>query len=145
MAYINGNEVLFSATLNTDAVIVQERGTSETAAMSQKAVTEELEKLEAQGVEIVQERGESETAVMSQKTVTNELNEASMRDVAMIAAINKLSKIATSIDLSAYDSNGQIVETYADGSTKTTTVEFDENGSPIKITDSNGNETVLTW
>lgn len=145
MAYIDGKEVLFSATVNTDAVIVQERGTSETAAMSQKAVTEELEKLEAQGVEIVQERGESETAVMSQKIVTSELNEASMRDVAMIAAINKLSKIATSIDLSAYDSNGQIVETYADGSTKTTTVEFDENGNPIKITDSNGNETVLTW
>ena len=114
MAYINGKEVLFSATVTTD-------------------------------VEVVQERGTSETAVMSQKAVTNELNEASMRDVQMIAAINKLSKIAASIDLSAYESSGQIVETYADGSTKTTTVEFDENGNPIKITDSDGNETVLTW
>lgn len=145
MAYINGKEILFSANLTAAVEVVQERGTSETAAMSQKAVTEELKKLEAQGVEIVQERGESETAVMSQKTVTNELNEASMRDVQMIAAINNLSKIAASIDLSAYESSGQIVETYADGSTKTTTIEFDENGNPIKITDSNGNETVLTW
>lgn len=97
------------------------------------------------GVEIVQETGLSETAVMSQKAVTNELNEASMRELAMIAAINNLSKIATSIDLSAYESSGQIVETYKDGSTKTTAVEFDENGNPIKITDSNGNETVVIW
>ena len=74
----------------------------------------------------------------------------------------------TEIDLSSYESNGEIVETYADGSTKTTivefdesngtivetfadgstrttTVEFDEIGNPIKITDGNGNETVITW
>ena len=82
-------------------------------------------------VEIVQELGTSKTAVMSQKAVTEELNE--------------LYKVATSIDLSAYESNGQIVETYEDGSTKTTTVEFDAIGNPIKITDAKGNVTVLTW
>lgn len=50
-----------------------------------------------------------------------------------------------SIDLSAYESDGRIVETYADGSVVTTVMEFDENGKPTKITDSNGNVTVLTW
>lgn len=49
-----------------------------------------------------------------------------------------------SVDLSAYES-GTIVETYADGTTKTTTVEFDDDGNPIKITDGDGNVTELTW
>lgn len=51
----------------------------------------------------------------------------------------------TSIDLTNFESNGTIVETYADGSTITYTMEFDADGNPIKVTDSNGNETVLTW
>lgn len=50
-----------------------------------------------------------------------------------------------SIDLSGLDTNGTIVETYADGTSKTTTMEFDENGNPIKITDADGNVTTLTW
>jgi bacillopeptidase F (M6 metalloprotease family) len=50
-----------------------------------------------------------------------------------------------SIDLSALDTEGKIVETFADGSTKITLVEFDENGNPIKLVDADGNETVLTW
>lgn len=53
--------------------------------------------------------------------------------------------VATSIDLSGYESNGQIAETYADGTTKTTTVEFDASGNPTKITDGDGNVTTLTW
>ena len=131
MAYINGKEVLFypqGVATGADVEIVQERGTSETAAMSQKAITEELKKLETQGAEIVKENGRLST------------NQAQM-----IMAIAKLYEVATSIDLSAYESNGRIVETYEDGSTKTTRVEFDENGNPIKITDGNGNVTVLTW
>lgn len=52
---------------------------------------------------------------------------------------------ATSIDLSKLDSEGKIVETFADGMTKTTTLEFDTNGNPIKITDGDGNVTTLTW
>lgn len=52
---------------------------------------------------------------------------------------------ATSIDLSGLDTTGQIVETYADGSTKTTTIESDANGTPVKITDADGNVTTLTW
>lgn len=117
MAYINGKEVLFYP-----------QGVATGA-----------------DVEIVQETGLSETAVMSQKAVTEELNESSARELTMIKAINELYKVATSIDLSAYESNGQIVETYEDGSTKTTTVEFDAIGNPIKITDANGKVTVLTW
>lgn len=50
----------------------------------------------------------------------------------------------TAVDLSNYD-GGTIVETYADGTSKTTTIEFDADGNPIKITDSDGNVTVLTW
>lgn len=52
---------------------------------------------------------------------------------------------ATSIDLSALDSAGKVVETYADGTSKTTTLEFDENGNPVKITDGDGNVTTLIW
>lgn len=48
------------------------------------------------------------------------------------------------IDLSAFDTEGKIVETY-DDKTKTTTMEFDESGNPVKITDGDGNVTVLTW
>ena len=53
--------------------------------------------------------------------------------------------VATVVDLSAYESDGKIVETYADGSVVTTVMEFDSNGKPTKITDSNGNVTMLTW
>lgn len=52
---------------------------------------------------------------------------------------------ATAVDLSAYESSGKIVETFADGTTKTTTVEFDSDGNPVKITDGYGNVTTLTW
>lgn len=52
---------------------------------------------------------------------------------------------ATSIDLSGLDTTGQIVETYVDGSTKTTSLEFDADGNPIKITDGDGNVTELIW
>lgn len=46
------------------------------------------------------------------------------------------------IDLSASD---KIVETFVDGSTKTTTLEYDSTGHPIKITDEGGNVTTFTW
>ena len=54
-------------------------------------------------------------------------------------------KIATDVDLSKYESEGIIVETYADGSSLTHTFEFDANGRPTKRTDSNGGETIFTW
>lgn len=53
--------------------------------------------------------------------------------------------VATEVDLSAYESDGKIVETFADGTSKTTTVEFDADGNPVKITDGDGNITTLTW
>lgn len=49
------------------------------------------------------------------------------------------------IDMSAFESEGKIVEHYADGTSGTTLFEFDTDGNPTKITDSNGNVTVLTW
>ena len=52
--------------------------------------------------------------------------------------------IPASVDMSGYDS-GTIVETFADGSTKTTTIEFDADGNPTKITDGDGNVTTYTW
>lgn len=56
------------------------------------------------------------------------------------------SELATpaSVDMSGFDS-GTIVETFADGSTKTTTIEFDTNGNPTKITDGDGRVTTYVW
>ena len=50
----------------------------------------------------------------------------------------------TAIDISEFDANGTIVETYADGTSKTTTMEFDDKGNPTKVTDGDGNVTELT-
>ena len=52
--------------------------------------------------------------------------------------------LPTAIDLSRMD-EGEIVETFSDGTTKTTTIEYDADGNPVKITDDDGNVTVLTW
>lgn len=59
--------------------------------------------------------------------------------------VDAANKTATTVDLSAYESNGTIVETYSDGSTITYTMNFDDEGNPTKITDSDGNITNLTW
>ena len=59
--------------------------------------------------------------------------------------IARVTPATVSLDMSAFDADGVIIETFADGSTKTTTMEFDANGNPIKITDTNGNVTILTW
>ncbi len=53
--------------------------------------------------------------------------------------------VPASIDMSAFDSEGKIVETFEDGTSKTSVIEFDEGGNPVKITDGDGNVTVLTW
>lgn len=53
---------------------------------------------------------------------------------------------AESVDLSEFESNGIIEQTNADGSVVVYQFHFDaETGNPTKITDSNGNETVLMW
>lgn len=58
--------------------------------------------------------------------------------------ISGIVKPATAVDLTAFESDGIIVETYADGSTVTTTMERNAEGKITKITDSNGNVTVMT-
>ena len=50
-----------------------------------------------------------------------------------------------SIDMSAFESEGKIVETYADGTSKTTVVELNGIGNPSKITDSDGNVIQFMW
>lgn len=75
------------------------------------------------------------------KVITQVVVEAS----AAIQAVEQRLAPAASIDMSAFDSAGQIVETFADGTSKTTTIEFDASGNPVKITDGDGNVTVLTW
>lgn len=58
--------------------------------------------------------------------------------------IEEKKSLLSGVDLSGYE-NGTITETYEDGSTITYSFEFDADGNPTKITDSNGNEIVLNW
>lgn len=58
--------------------------------------------------------------------------------------INSTEKTVTKLDLSEYES-GNIIEKYSDGSTLTYTLTFDKDGNITKITDSNGNETDITY
>lgn len=57
----------------------------------------------------------------------------------------KFLPVAPSVDLTAFENDGIIVETYADGSTVTTKMERNAEGKVTKVTDSNGNVIVLTW
>lgn len=49
-----------------------------------------------------------------------------------------------SIDMTAFETDGIIKEYYGD-TEKITTMEFDADGNPVKITDGDGRVTVLTW
>ena len=64
---------------------------------------------------------------------------------ALLAEKGDAPKTPTEVDLSGFESEGIIVETYADGSTLTHNFEFDADGKPIKIMDSDGNEMILIW
>ena len=54
-------------------------------------------------------------------------------------------KRTVAVDISGFETEGKIVETYSDGTSVEYSFEFDSEGNPTKITDSDGNETVLTW
>ena len=58
---------------------------------------------------------------------------------------NGKEKRTVAVDLSGFETEGKIVETYSDGTSVEYSFEFDSEGNPTKITDSDGNETVLTW
>ena len=73
------------------------------------------------------------------------LIEISVGYISVVAKVLFEEKTVSSIDMSNFEANGTIIEQYADGTTKTTTIEFDENGNPIKITDGDGNVLTLTW
>ncbi len=82
------------------------------------------------------------------KVITQVVTEAGAAMEELGAAIDVMARHlapAASINMSAFDSEGKIVETFADGTSKTTVIEFDEGGNPVKITDGDGNVTVLTW
>jgi YD repeat-containing protein len=84
--------------------------------------------------------------IIGQVAALNEISKDNLsaelkRELDIVDGANRFS----SIDMTALDSDGVIVETFADGSTKTTTIEFDANDNPIKITDTTGKVTVLTW
>jgi hypothetical protein len=63
----------------------------------------------------------------------------------LLPSILPKEKKPASINLTNYASNGTIVEQYADGSTFTYTVTFNADGKPVKVTDSDGNVTTMTW
>jgi hypothetical protein len=54
-------------------------------------------------------------------------------------------KRTVAVDLSGFETEGKIVETYSDGTSVEYSFEFDSEVNPTKITDSDGNETVLVW
>lgn len=90
MAYIDGNEVLFSATVNTEGVdveIVQTTGDSTTAVMSQKATTEAI--AAAIG-------GSGSTEKLYLHTVTMQTNDIHGEDVFNFS-FSFVSKLATKV------------------------------------------------
>lgn len=65
--------------------------------------------------------------------------------VSMLGGSGAETATVKTIDMTSFEESGQIVETYADGTSKTTTMEFDDDGNPVKITDGDGNVTTITW
>ena len=65
--------------------------------------------------------------------------------IEQLAEKEDIPKPVIAVDLSKYESEGKIVETYDDASSLTYNFEFDSEGNPVKITDSSGRETVITW
>lgn len=103
-----------------------------------------------QGADITVDTELSETSEnpVQNKVITQVVTEAGTAMEQLGMAIEVMARHlapAASIDMSAFDSEGKIVETFADGTSKTTVIEFDEGGNPVKITDGDGNVTVLTW
>lgn len=102
------------------------------------------------GVSITVDDALSDTSEnpVQNKVITQVVQEAGTAMEQLGAAIQTMAQKlepAVSIDMSAFDSEGKIVETFADGTSKATVIEFDEGGNPVKITDGDGNVTVLTW
>ena len=92
--------------------------------------------------------GASVTEVSSSTEITT-----SSPDGFYVVPSKALVSTHTEVDLSKMDAEGlieeKVTETFDDDTqkvtTKTTRLEFDAEGNPIKITDNDGNETVLTW
>lgn len=169
MAYINGNEILFSARINAGngasipTFDLAELGLANvpldrTPTYLETDTTEIMTALEKGVVRFSLNVGGGAMTVMPNSvfgmgawlcTIAVAGGEGTLAIIVMesgiVASATLGEAVATTIDLSAFETNGEIKETFADGTEKTTTVAFDENGNPTSITDSNGNETVLIW
>ena len=133
---------------------------SEEAAAALQGITEQQQQT-AQGLQEITEQHQ-QTAEAQQQTAQG-LQQLSANAAQALTQVNaklqetdgKLGEIEeqlgqaepvpTAIDLTALETEGKIVETYANGSTKTSVMEFDADGNPTKITDGDGNVTTLTW
>lgn len=85
--------------------------------------------------------------VLFNASITGDLNNNTWKfDAVEVARLEDIpeEKKTTSVDLSGFES-GTVVENFSDGSSLTYSFEFDEDGKITKITDSDGNETVLNW
>ena len=63
----------------------------------------------------------------------------------IMAAFTVVGEKPDAIDLSNFETQGKIVEFFGEDREKISTVEFDDNGNPIKITDGDGHVTNITW
>lgn len=120
-----------------------------------KADIDALKAQDQEFAEIAQEAIERMNSLDSRVGTVEESTETALGGMLAVSLrVTALERVATSVDLTNYESNGVIAETYSDGSTKTYTMEFDENGNPVKIAEvtKNGDgevvketETTLAW
>lgn len=122
-----------------------------------KAVAAALQQLQGAATEAMQALGEqqqqtagalqqlSEDATEALQAINAKQQQTDEALGEITEQLGQADPVPVSIDLSALETEGKIVETYADGSTKTSTMEFDADGNPTKITDGDGNVTTLTW
>ncbi len=143
----------YEATLSMDSIspgeiillIPEDSKTKKAAAKARLTVTPEPGGEDNRYVYVARSEASKPPAV-NLEFIAIRLKDESTTDprVALIGVDTYGDDIPTSIDLSSLD-DGEVVETFSDGTTKTTTIEYDADGNPIKITDGDGNVTVLTW
>lgn len=111
-------------------------------------LTERVETLEAQAEQLP-----TVLSTLGDKVTACEATAGMAYEVAGRAALrlNALEANTTSVDMSAFDASGVIVETRENGIVVTYSMSFDENGNPTKITEVRSDApdttyvTTLTW
>lgn len=84
---------------------------------------------------------------MELATVTINVGEGMLRVIIEPLALEQEEEgaVSSTVDLTDFETDGIITETFASGEENIYTFEFDADGKPTRITDSKGNETALTW